>query len=60
MNSQLPLKLQFGQKKKYSIVELHAQIHSLGEVGKVLRHFGNERECAGGAVVWIFLHEAEE
>ncbi len=42
------------------ILYLHEERHSLGEVGKVLSHFGDKRKCPGGAVVWIFLHEAEE
>lgn len=32
----------------------------LRKVGEVLNDFCNEGECARGAVIWIFLHEAKE
>lgn len=35
-------------------------MRSLGEVGEVLRDFGDESERACRAVVGILLHEAEE
>lgn len=34
--------------------------HSLGKVGQVLGDFGDEGECAGGAVVGVLLQQIEE
>ena len=34
--------------------------HSLGKVGQVLGDFGDEGECAGGAVVGVLLQQVEE
>lgn len=34
--------------------------HSLGKVGQVLGDFGDEGECAGGAVIGVLLQQIEE